>query len=324
MGFEIIFRRFAVAVCSRRWRSWSRCQRARGQGHRSRPTILPVIARCSYRHRRVQPDKPLAASGRSGVLAAAEIHYGLIPNLEVDIGMPYNFNFPTGGSAQRGYGDTTLEVKYRLIQESDTTPQVSFVPKLNLSTGNANRGLGNGGNQLFIALRAAKEQRQISNERQWRLLDQQWSRQPQLLVPGVAGAIRVYQPLATRDRNLPYKSASRWPGAQHGLQRRRILSLRSPKTRFFSRPEEVCKMRQRRIVSRPIWDTNTAFELPGTKRKASLVARLGLCGPGKFAQAGLSLTLPARDTRLPTCSLRPALRLHAYHMLSGTDKTETN
>jgi hypothetical protein len=101
-------------------------------------------------------QQTLAASGRSGVLATAEIHYGLIPNLEVDIGMPYAFNFPTGDSAQRGYGDTTLEIKYRLIQEADTTPQISFVPKLNLSTGNANRGLGNGGNQIFIALALQK------------------------------------------------------------------------------------------------------------------------------------------------------------------------
>jgi hypothetical protein len=101
-------------------------------------------------------QKTLAASGRGGVLAAAEIHYGVIPNLEVDIGMPYAFNFPTGDSAQRGYGDTTLEIKYRLIQEADTTPQISFVPKLNLSTGNANRGLGNGGNQIFIALALQK------------------------------------------------------------------------------------------------------------------------------------------------------------------------
>jgi len=101
-------------------------------------------------------QQTLAASGRSGALAAAEVHYGLIPNLEVDLSMPYNFNFPAGGGAQRGYGDTTLGIKYRLIQEADTTPQLSFVPRLNLSTGNANRGLGNGGDQLFIALALQK------------------------------------------------------------------------------------------------------------------------------------------------------------------------
>jgi hypothetical protein len=101
-------------------------------------------------------QQTLAASGRSGALAAAEIHYGLLPNLEVDLSMPYNFNFPAGGGAQRGYGDTTLGIKYRMIQEADTTPQLSFVPKLNLSTGNADRGLGNGGDQLFIALALQK------------------------------------------------------------------------------------------------------------------------------------------------------------------------
>jgi hypothetical protein len=101
-------------------------------------------------------QQTLAASGRSGALAAAEGHYGLLPNLEVDLTMPYNFNFPAGGGAQRGYGDTTLGIKYRMMKETDTTPQLSFVPKLNLSTGNANRGLGNGGDQLFIALALRK------------------------------------------------------------------------------------------------------------------------------------------------------------------------
>lgn len=101
-------------------------------------------------------QQTLATTGRSGTLAAAEVHYGLIPNLEGDMGVPYAFNYPTGASAQRGYGDTTLGIKYRLIQESDSTPQVSFVPKLNLSAGNARRGLGNGGNQIFIALSLQK------------------------------------------------------------------------------------------------------------------------------------------------------------------------
>ena len=155
MGFEIIF------------------SQIRGRGLFAALAILGPMPESAWAGAPFQTDDPavinvaqtdilvfnqqtLAASGRSGALAAAEIHYGPSPNLEVDIGMPYNFNFPTGGSAQRGYGDTTLEVKYRLIQESETTPQVSLVPKLNLSTGNANRGLGNGGNQLFIALALQK------------------------------------------------------------------------------------------------------------------------------------------------------------------------
>ena len=145
----------------------------RGRALRSTLAIIVVMPEFAFAGAPFQTDDPLvidvahtdvvlfnqqtlSMSGRSGVLAAAEIHYGLAPNLEVDVGMPYAFNFPAGGSAQRGYGDTALGIKYRLIREGDTTPQVSFVPKLNLSTGNANRGLGNGGNQLFIALGVQK------------------------------------------------------------------------------------------------------------------------------------------------------------------------
>jgi hypothetical protein len=116
----------------------------------------PVVIDVAHTDIVVFNQQTLAASGRSGTLAGVEIHYGPIPNLEVDLGMPYNFDFPTDGSAQRGYGDTTLALKYRLIQESDTKPQVSFLPKLNLSTGNADRGLGNGGDQLFLALALQK------------------------------------------------------------------------------------------------------------------------------------------------------------------------
>jgi hypothetical protein len=95
-------------------------------------------------------QQTLAADGRSGVLPGLELHYGAAPNLELDLVAPIGFHAPPGKPAERGYGDTVLALKYALIRETETTPQVGFVPKLDLPTGNADRGLGSGGSAWFL------------------------------------------------------------------------------------------------------------------------------------------------------------------------------
>jgi hypothetical protein len=49
-----------------------------------------------------------------------------------------------GGASQHGLGDVEVGIKYRFIHEADTHPQVGIFPMLELPTGDANRGLGNG------------------------------------------------------------------------------------------------------------------------------------------------------------------------------------
>jgi hypothetical protein len=94
----------------------------------------------------------LAEDGRSGVLPALELHHGAVENLELDLVVPIAFHAPPGERARRGYGDTELGLKYGLIEETDTKPLVGFAPKLDLPTGNADRGLGNGGAALFLPI----------------------------------------------------------------------------------------------------------------------------------------------------------------------------
>lgn len=98
----------------------------------------------------------LAAEARTGTLPGLELHLGALDKTELDVIAPYAFTVPSGESAHRGYGDTTLGIKYRLIEESDGMPLVSLVPKINLPTGNSGRGLGNGGSQVFLAASAQK------------------------------------------------------------------------------------------------------------------------------------------------------------------------
>jgi hypothetical protein len=97
-------------------------------------------------------QQTLAADGRSGVLPGVELHYGAAENVELDLAMSLAFDAPPGKRAERGYGDTELGLKYALIDETDALPQIGFVPKLDLPTGNADRGLGSGGSAWFLPI----------------------------------------------------------------------------------------------------------------------------------------------------------------------------
>src|SRR5579872_2162706 len=62
---------------------------------------------------------------------AVELDYGLIPNLEVDITVPYVAYLSKRSSEElsgHGFGDAQLAMMYRFIQETDSHPQVSFGP----------------------------------------------------------------------------------------------------------------------------------------------------------------------------------------------------
>jgi hypothetical protein len=98
----------------------------------------------------------LDAAGRTGASPGLELHFGVFEGFEVDVATPLAFSTAAGASTQRGYGDTTLGLKWRLIEESKDFPLVSLVPKLTFPTGNSDKGLGNGGTQAFLALAAQK------------------------------------------------------------------------------------------------------------------------------------------------------------------------
>ena len=94
----------------------------------------------------------LADDGRSGVLPGVELHYGAAPNVELDLVAPLAFHAPPGRHADRGYGDTQLGVKYGLSEETEALPRIGFAPKLDLPTGDGDRGLGSGGTACFLPI----------------------------------------------------------------------------------------------------------------------------------------------------------------------------
>jgi hypothetical protein len=75
---------------------------------------------------------------------AAELNYGVLPDMQLHLVVPVTNVSPSGGSATAGLGDAELGVKFRFGHEGDATPQVGIFPMVELPTGQAARGLGNG------------------------------------------------------------------------------------------------------------------------------------------------------------------------------------
>jgi hypothetical protein len=95
------------------------------------------------------------ANDKDGVSSTAphfEINYGIVPNVQLHLIIPFGYDRPRGGPTLYGFHDLELGVKYRFIQESDYLPMVGTFPIVHLPTGNESRGLGSGETQLFLPL----------------------------------------------------------------------------------------------------------------------------------------------------------------------------
>jgi hypothetical protein len=66
--------------------------------------------------------------------------------------LPLAFNSPNTGPSVYGLGDVELGFKYRFIKETSSIPQVGIFPMVDIPTGNQNKGLGNGGTQVFLPI----------------------------------------------------------------------------------------------------------------------------------------------------------------------------
>jgi hypothetical protein len=81
---------------------------------------------------------------------AFELNFGAAPNLQLHLVAPFASAAVTRGPTTHGFGDIEVGVKYRFVQETEHRPQVGIFPMLELPTGDADRGLGNG--QLWARL----------------------------------------------------------------------------------------------------------------------------------------------------------------------------
>jgi len=88
----------------------------------------------------------------SGSRPLAELNYGPVPDLQIGIGIPYEFNNPNHGATEQGLGDIEVSAKYRFLQEENDHPMVSFFPLVVFPTGDSDIGLGNGKPQIFLPI----------------------------------------------------------------------------------------------------------------------------------------------------------------------------
>jgi hypothetical protein len=84
------------------------------------------------------------AGGSDTNFPVLEYSYGVLPDTQLTIGVPFVRKAPDGGPIEWGLGDVVVGVKYRFVDETDRSPQVGVSPMAVLPTGNSNDGLGNG------------------------------------------------------------------------------------------------------------------------------------------------------------------------------------
>ncbi len=92
-----------------------------------------------------------AADGRSGSVSG-EVNLGCAAQVQCHVALPVAFDHPGGGVAQRGLGDAELGLKVRFLDLPDSGWSAAVYPTVDLPTGNAARGLGNGRTQLLLPL----------------------------------------------------------------------------------------------------------------------------------------------------------------------------
>jgi hypothetical protein len=94
--------------------------------------------------------------GVSANLPSAEINYGLMPNVQFSVTLPFVAAQDAHSPLRTSYGDTEVALKLRFAQERPGRPQIAFYPAVVLPTTNAASGLGSGLPKLFLPLWAQK------------------------------------------------------------------------------------------------------------------------------------------------------------------------
>ena len=70
----------------------------------------------------------------SGTSPHIELNYGLIPNVQVHLLLPLNYNYSVHQGVNFGYADTEVGIKYRFVQETENSPQIGTFPIVEIPT----------------------------------------------------------------------------------------------------------------------------------------------------------------------------------------------
>jgi len=88
----------------------------------------------------------------SGTAPHFELNYGIAPDIMLHVITPFVYNKPQEASAQHGYGDTEVGIKYRFLNDEDSHFMAGTFPVVEMPTGDSDKGLGTGHAPFFVPL----------------------------------------------------------------------------------------------------------------------------------------------------------------------------
>ena len=91
----------------------------------------------------------------TGTLPHIEVNYGLVPDVQVHLILPLNYDDSHQHGFNLGYAYTEAGIKYRFVHETETCPQIGTFPIVEIPT-IRNTEFSNGLTQLFIPVWAQK------------------------------------------------------------------------------------------------------------------------------------------------------------------------
>jgi len=80
-----------------------------------------------------------------------EVNYGLIPNVQIHLLLPMNYEYNKNERVNYGYANTELGMKYQFVQETDNSPQIGTFPIVEIPT-IKNNEFGNGKAQIYLPI----------------------------------------------------------------------------------------------------------------------------------------------------------------------------
>ena len=89
---------------------------------------------------------------------ALEFNWGAVPDVQLHLVVPAAAFVPAAGAAAFGMGDTEMGVKYRFLHETKHRPEFGIFPFVEVPTGSAKAGLGNGRTWYRLPLWAQKSE----------------------------------------------------------------------------------------------------------------------------------------------------------------------
>lgn len=110
------------------------------------PELLPYLGGEAYLFSAGTFDH----SGFTGIGPAVEFNYEFLRKGFVHAVVPLAFNDPHHAPSYFGGGDIELGFKYQFVAQKGWIPSVAMFPLMEVPTGNASKGLGNGKPQYFI------------------------------------------------------------------------------------------------------------------------------------------------------------------------------